>query len=547
VFFVTAAIGMLSTITIKSGFARFRLFCRATTVCSGLAASCILASNGAAQDSPRFYIRQYRVDGAKLLKSLDIEEAVYPFLGPGRTPDDVEKARQTLEKAYHDKGFQTVSVIVPQQDPRRGVIRIEVSEGKLGHLRVNGAKWFLPSRIKREIPSLAEGTVPNLTQVGREMVAVNRLPDRRITPELRSGMEPGTVDIDLNVEDEFPLHGSFELNNRYSADTTKTRFNGSLSYGNLFQLGHTLGLSFQIAPENIDDAKVLSGYYLARISDNLSLMVQGTKQNSDVSTITGAAVGGNGETIGARIMVDLPNTQNFYQTFSFGIDYKNYSEDIVIGPDTISSPIEYYPLSTSYYARWSADKYFTDFNAALTMHLRGMGSSETEFANKRYGASGAFCTFRADASHTRDIVGDNQVFVKIQGQISGQSLINNEQIAGGGLSSVRGYLEATSLGDSGVFTTLEVRSPTLIGKGDTSPTPQNEWRFHGFAEGGVVDSNDTLPGQDSTFWFGSVGLGTRIKIAEHYNGSLDLAFPLVEQLNAEVGSSLLTFRGWVDF
>ncbi len=535
------------TITIKIGIARFRLFCRKTTVCTGFAASWLLVSNAAAQDNPRFYIRQYRVDGAKQLKSLEIEEAVYPFLGPGRTPDDVEKARKALEKAYHDKGFQTVSVGVPQQDPRRGVIRIEVSEGKVGRLRVNGAQWFLPSRIKRETPSLAEGSVPNFNQVGKEMVAVNRLQDRRITPELRPGMEPGTVDIDLNVEDEFPLHGSFELNNRYSADTTKTRLNGSLSYGNLFQLGHTLGLSFQIAPENIDDAKVFSGYYLARISDNLSLMVQGTKQNSDVSTITGAAVGGNGETIGARLMVDLPNTQNFYQTFSFGIDYKNYAEDIVIGPDTISAPIEYYPLSASYYSRWSHDKHFTDLNAALTLHIRGMGSGDSEFANKRYGASGAFCSFRADASHTRDFAGDYQLFGKIQGQLSGQPLINNEQIAGGGLSSVRGYLEATSLGDSGVFTTLEVRSPTLIGKGDTSPTPPSEWRFHGFADGGVLGSNDTLPGQESTFWFASVGLGTRIKVAEHYNGSLDLAFPLIEQPNAEVGAASLTFRGWVDF
>ena len=186
---------MLFKITIKAGFTRFLLFCRATTVCSGLAVGWLLVSNAAAEDSHRFYIRQYRVDGAKQLKSLEIEEAVYPFLGPSRTPNDVEKARKALEKAYHDKGFQTVSVSVPQQDPRRGIIRIEVSEGKVGRLRVNGAKWFLPSRIKREIPALAEGTVPNLTQVGREMVAVNRLPDRRITPELRPGMEPGTVDI----------------------------------------------------------------------------------------------------------------------------------------------------------------------------------------------------------------------------------------------------------------------------------------------------------------------------------------------------------------
>jgi len=197
-----------------------------------------------AQEISNFYIREYRVEGAKRLKNLEVEEAVYPFLGPARTPDDVEQARVALEKVYHDKGYQTVSVAVPQQDPRRGVIRLQVVEGKVGRLRVNGAHFFLPSGIKREAPSLAAGNVPDMNQVSKEIVGLNRLSDRRVTPVLRQGVEPGTVDIDLNVEDKLPLHGSLELNNRYSTNTTSLRVNGSLSYGNLFQKGHTGGLSF---------------------------------------------------------------------------------------------------------------------------------------------------------------------------------------------------------------------------------------------------------------------------------------------------------------
>src|SRR5687767_634871 len=50
---------------------------------------------------PAMYIREYRVLGAKTLPSLQVEEAVYPFLGPGRTFADVDQARSALEKAYH--------------------------------------------------------------------------------------------------------------------------------------------------------------------------------------------------------------------------------------------------------------------------------------------------------------------------------------------------------------------------------------------------------------------------------------------------------------
>ena len=507
----------------------------------------LLTGSASAQTSAKFYIRQYKVEGTKRLSNLEVGEAVYPFLGPGRTPDDVEQARAALEKVLHDKGYQTISVQIPEQDPRRGMIRLQVLEGRVGRLRVNHARWFLPSRIRHEMPSVAEGSVPDFKQVEKEIMAVNRLADRRITPELKPGMEPGTVDIDLNVEDQLPLHGSLELNNRYSADTSPLRLNGSLSYSNLFQLGHTLGASFQVAPENPDDALVYSGYYMARVSTKTSLMLNATRQNSDISTLGGAAVAGNGETLGLRAMFDLPTTPKFYQSFDFGIDYKNFDEDVVIGKDTIAAPIEYYPISANHSATWLGDNHFTELNTSLNFHLRGMGSGETDYANKRYNASGNFIYLRGDASHTRDLMAGAQVFVKIQGQAAGQPLINNEQFAGGGLGTVRGYLEATALGDQGLIGTVELRGPTFIGKGDTSPNPANEWRCHVFADAGILGIHDSLPGQKDRMGLSSMGLGSRIRVREHYAGSVDLAVPLIEQPHADDGDIRITFRGWADF
>ncbi|MES2475621.1 MAG: POTRA domain-containing protein [Verrucomicrobiota bacterium] len=499
------------------------------------------------QEITSFYIREYRVEGAHRLTNLEVEEAVYPYLGPARTPDDVEQARLALEKAYHEKGFQTVSVVVPQQDPRRGMIRLEVVEGKVGRLRVHGARFFLPSRITSAAPSLEEGNVPDMNQVSKEIVALNRLADRRVTPVLRAGGEPGTVDIDLNVEDKLPLHGSLELNNRYSSNTSELRLNGSISYSNLYQLGHTAGFNFQIAPENIDDAKVLSGYYLARVSDSVSLMLQGTKQDSDVSTLGGAAVGGRGEILGLRALFDLPSADTFYHNLSLGIDYKNFAEDIVIGKDTISSPIEYYPLSADYGATWLAPNAFTEFNTSLNFHLRGLGSEEKDYANKRYNAGGSYVYLRSDLAHTRDLKGGSQYFGKIQGQVASQPLVNGEQISGGGLGSVRGYLEATALGDNGIFGTTEFRSPSLIGSADESGKFINEWRFHGFMDAGLLHIYDALPGQQKRYGLASTGIGTRFKLRDHYHGSLDVAVPFITQTDARSGQVRVTFRGWAEF
>jgi hemolysin activation/secretion protein len=514
-----------------------------------LVAAVSLSSLHAREIATTFYIREYRVGGSKLLSSAEVGRAVYPFLGPARTADDVEQARAVLEKAYHDRGWETVSVSVPQQDPGRGVIRLEVVEGKVGRLRVSGAKWFLPSRIKREVPSAAEGSTPDLNALKQEIVALNhRSADRFVNPSLKAGAVPGTYDIDLAVEDKLPLHGSLELNNRNSPDTTGLRLNGALSYGNLFQLGHTLGLSFQVAPERIADAQVYSGYYLARVSDGTSLMATATRQDSDVSTIGGAASTGRGEIFGLRALFDLPAADKFYQNFNLGIDYKNLSEDLVIGKDVISSPIEYYPISATYGATWLGDKGFTEMNHTLTFGLRGLGSGRTDYSNKRYNADGNFVTLRSDVAHTHDIWGGAQVFGKLQTQVASRPLVNSEQFSGGGLGTARGYLESTSLGDNGVFATAELRSPSLIGNPKPGDTASDDWRFHAFADAGLLGIWDALPGQQSRFGFASVGLGTRFKVAGHYNGSLDVGTPLIEkQPTAEQGDIRVTFRSWADF
>jgi hemolysin activation/secretion protein len=515
--------------------------------CAAFITALALLGVATAEPALSFYVRQYRVEGASRLPKIDVESAVYPFMGPARTADDVELARLALEKAYHDRGLQTVSVEIPQQDPRRGIIRLRVNQGKVARLRVNNARWFLPSRIKKEVPSLAEGSVPDFKQVEKEIIALNRLADRRVTPQLRPGIEPGSVEIDLNVEDKLPLHGSLELNNRNSADTSPLRLNGALSYGNLFQLGHTLGLNFQIAPEDLDDALVYSAYYLARVSDKASLMLNATRQDSDISTLGGAAVAGNGNILGIRAMIDMPTSQGFYQNFSIGIDFKDLSEDLLIGKNTVSAPIEYYPISANHAASWLSEKHYTELNTGLVFHLRGMGSDEAEFDNKRYNATGNFMVLRADAAHTRDLKYGAQVFAKVQGQAATNPLVNSEQIAGGGLGTVRGYLEATALGDNGVFGTVELRSPTLIGKGDTSPDPENEWRFHAFADAGLVGIYDALPGQRDRYGLSSVGLGSRIRVRGHYHASLDAGMSLIEQAYADDGDIRVTFRGWADF
>lgn len=499
-----------------------------------------------AQTAASLYIKEYRVEGAKSLPREVVEKAVYPYLGPGRSEGDIESARAALEKAYRDHGFQTVTVQIPQQDARTGVIVLQAAEMTVGRLRVKGAHYFLPSDIKQRAASLQEGKVIDFNAVTQDILALNRQPDLRVTPSLRPGVEPNTVDVDLDVKDTTPLHGSLELNNRYSADTQPLRVNGAIHYDNLWQLNHSAGMSFQIGPEDLSEVKVFSGYYIARFSElpSLSFMLQGTKQDSNVSTLGGAAVAGKGEFIGPHVILTLPNGTNFYHSINFGIDYKHYDNNVLTAGVETVTPVSYYPFSTSYGAVWMKPGSVTELNSSVNFHFRGMGSGVNQFDDSRYEARGDYIYLRSDLSHTHDLPWGLQIFGKVQGQISDQPLLNSEQYSAGGLSTVRGYLESAVLGDNGLLGTLEVRSPSLE---SWKCLHLDEWRFYAFADGGALTIKNALPEQVAHYSLASWGVGSRIRFGQHYNGSLDMGVPLIGQGETDVHDLMFTFRLFAEF
>lgn len=519
------------------------------------------------------YIRRYKIRGASKLPAIDVESAVYPFMGPGCGRPQIEQAAAALQKAYHDKGYTLVNVTVPLQEGKYGVILLDVSEGKVARLRVNGAKYFLPEDIKKKAPSVAEGEIVDFNRLKEDLIALNRHPDRQVTPDIQPGAIPGTWNVDLNVKDKSSLHGSLELNNRYSPDTTELRINGALSYSNLWQAGHTLGFNFQVAPERIDDAAVFSGYYVMPLSAGTSLMFTGTKQDSDINTLGGSSVGGKGFVLGTRLNFTLPSGPPFsekptlFHSLSAGFDFKHFDEDVTFAGQTQATPIEYVPFSLTYGGTWLGKTHSTDFNATATYGWRGPGSDSFEFDNKRYDADGNFLAVRADLSHTHDLPGGMEIFAKIQGQLASQPLINSEQFSGGGLGSARGYLESTALGDNALGGTLELRSPTLInrpksasapgaagteaGKAaadpDAPPESKDEWRFYLFADAATLTLNDPLPGQIDQYSLISVGLGSRISWRDHFHASVDAGVPLHDAGAVSSGDWLVTFRLWSDF
>lgn len=500
----------------------------------------------------RFDIDEFRIDGAEKLPQIEVEEAVYPFLGPNRSSDDVEKARAALEKSYHDKGFQTVNVAVPAQNVASRIVVLKVTEGKIGRLRVANSRFYDLEKIKKGAPSLREGSLPNFNEVTKDIVALNQWPDRRITPALRAGVTPGTVDVDLNVDDKLPLHATLEYNNRQSPNTTATRLNATVKYDNLWQLGHSLSVSYQVAPERRADAEVVSASYLARITDWTSLLVYGVDSKSNVATVGGMSVIGPGQILGARGVLTLPARDNFFHSLSFGVDYKHFGQTVNIGSDSFSSPITYYPWNAIYGATWQNEGALTQLNASATFNMRGPGSQFDAYWNKRTYADSNFIHLNADISHTQELPEGFQLFGRAKGQVADGPLISSEQFSLGGLDTVRGYLESATIGDNGVAGTLELRSPDVgswlqkqmkdeTGQGQARFTTFNEWRFFGFVDAGLATIYKPLPEQQASFDMWSYGAGTRFKMINYISGMFALAVPMTKQSEARTKQPRLLF------
>ena len=492
-----------------------------------------------AQDESVFDIFEYQIEGNSVLPALAIEEAVYPFLGEKKSVKDVDEARQVLEKRYHDAGYLTVLVDIPEQEVKSGLVRLKVTESTVARLKVSGSRYYSLGWIKRQAPSLAEGGVPYFPDVQHDLINLARAPDRQVVPVLRAGTTPGTVEVELQVKDKFPLHGSLEINNRYGPNTTHTRVNGSLRYDNLWQRQHSLSLSYQVAPEKPAESNVLSGTYVIPGEGGQAYALYAVRSRSNVAAVGGFTALGRGNYYGLRWIKPLRTRgESYSHSLTLGADYKNSLESVVGSADTIKTPIRYAPLLAQYASTLRWEKALTQFEIAANFHLRGARKNDTEFAAKRYKASANYLYLRGSMQHTQPL-GNWSVYAKASGQVASGPLISNEEFSAGGADTVRGYVEAEALGDTGTQGTLELRTPPLL---DPATSGLDQVYALAFLEGAKLKVLYALPSQKSRYLLSSAGVGLRLTGFKGMQFSLDWALPFKSLTYTQARDSRLHAR-----
>ena len=465
-----------------------------------------------------FDVIEFVVEGNSVLSAAMIERAVYPYMGEGKTLSDVDSARAALESVYRERGYLGVSVLIPEQQVRDGIVRLEVVEARVERTRVRDAKYTSPAWVVAQVPSVAQGTVPNFKDFERELAALNRTGLLTATPMLRPGRGVGELDVDLTLEDRKPWSVGVELNNNAAVNTTPLRLGLSARHNNLFERRHSAGIQLVTSPE--DTSQVRLGVFNYGIPlggpDDATLALYAVRANSDTPTsIGGITVVGKQSIFGLRYIKPLREQFGLIHSLTLGVDHKQLDQADLTAQSGFSR-VTYLPFTVGYSAIAARDKSQTQADISMGLSIRGVGSEEEEFAQRRYQGSASYMQVRGDLSHEHRLDGWS-VRGRVAGQYANQPLIPSEQYAIGGAATVRGYYDSEQLGDLGLLASMEARWRNF------EPFESITFLPLAFLDVGEVRIRDPLPEQTSRFKLASVGVGFRSRLGSRSSLSLDVA------------------------
>lgn len=515
-------------------------------------------------EGPTFAIERFRVVGNTLLPFSAIEEALARYVGPDKTLEDVEEARNAVQELYASDGFLTVAVTIPQQTLAGGIVRLDVIEARIGDVAVtnDGIDWFGEAQVRRALRHTVPGAVLRREDLEDDMLRANAYRDLRVRPRLEGGDEPGGVDVELVAEDRIPLHVDVEFNNRHTPGSPKLRQSVGLTYSNLWRLGHEAGVRYEFSPNpaEFDDVQIWAGTYRAPMpwNERDSLLLYAAKSDT-TSNVIGATGGlfalGDGLNVGARYRLALPDLPGLVEhSLTFGIDRKDVTNTVAQGSLSIETPLLYYPLTFSWDGARLGDHSFSTLRLGASFNRTGWfgGDEKDQFQVNRGGpdpddrVDGDYELYSLTLAHAarlpailgtlaagrlvplpepeRPFDEDWSFGFLVRGQVADQPLVATEQFGAGGVETVRGFLDREFVGDDAYNFQVEFRTPSWRGVfGGLLEERIQAVAFYDVARLWLQD--DATNTETTDLRIQSVGFGLRATIFERWRGEVMLGFP----------------------
>lgn len=479
---------------------------------------------GAEIPPPRFDIVRFQVEGNTLLAPEQIERAVAPFAGRQKDFADIQRALETLEQAYRERGHGVVQVVLPEQDITAGVVRFRVIEARIAKIAIEGNKHFDAENIRRSLPTLRERATPNSLQIAKNLHVLNENPAKRTTVLMRSGGSENEVNAEVRVEDERPWKAALTLDNTGNRETGHYRVGVGYQHANVFNRDHVLTARYISSPGYVSGVKIFGvGYRIPYYSLGTSMEFVAGYSNVDSGTVQDLfTVSGSGTILALRYNQHLSRIGDYEHKIVYELDYRAYRKRTIAAAQPLARDITVHPLGARYTGLWRTTRSELSFHvyAAQNLFPRGNDGAESDFKAARADARAGYRLYRYKLSYAAFIPGDWQARAVLNGQESRDALVPGEQFGIGGASTVRGFLERELANDKGYFANVELYTPELgarLGLGGTTI------RGLLFFDYGEVRRNNVLPGEIAATSISSAGAGLRVNLGRDLSLRLDVA------------------------
>lgn len=467
-----------------------------------------------------------QIEGSTVLQD-EIAEKVACYEGREITLSDLFVLRSQITQLYLDNGYITSGAFIPSgQLVDDGELRIQVVEGSLEEIQTNGLRnlndSYVESRLSRAgRPPLSQQALQTALQLLQLDPNI-----QRVDAELTAGAQPGQSLLILNLEETRSFAALADTNNYRSPSVGSESLNLSASYRNLIGVGDVLSASYGLTegldlydvnfsvPFNAADGTLSVGY-----SNSESRIVEDVFEDAGIRSETDTV------SVGVRQPIVRSPSEEFAlglafdwrQSQSFILDDVPFS--FSVGPEDGRSQVSVLRFSQDWTKRDRRRVLAGRSQFSVGLDVLGATDNDT-------GTDGQFFSWLGQFQWVEQVSPRTVSVVKVNAQLTPDSLLPLERFSLGGVNTVRGYAQNAVVTDNAINASAEVRIPVTRYSDVLQVVP--------FLEAGYGWNNRTANLEDS-FLLGT-GVGLRWKATPELLLRADYGVPLAS--GDERGSSL---------
>ena len=398
-------------------------------------------------------VERFEITGNTVFAEAALQARIRQYVGKSLTLAGIYDVAKLLTRFYQDHGYGLARVAVPTQKFTSGTVKLEVIEGHIGKVRVEGNSRTHADVILDSAAAIEPGSVFTNAAASRAVLLVNDLPGVQARAVMVPGAEFGTADMVLNVN-ETHYQGDVSLDNYGRSSLGRWRLSAGGSINSLTGHGDRLSARFLHSQSSLLNYGTLS-YSLPLGASGGTLTTSYNRVLYHVGGSTFGPLDINGTSNGASTLYMYPAIRSVDRNLYWGIGFQHTSSQSEASSKPVTGNTINVLEATLYYTRARTDgSYYTLSGQFFT---NGKSNDGRVNSSGSYDSSGERARVVLGGSYALPFATRWRLVTNGEVQWSPNPLVDNDKYSLGGPDSVRGFLSAEVRGDSGAYVSAEIQ------------------------------------------------------------------------------------------